>query len=135
MTTLILWGKHPSHDSVWLKLAKNPSQKYIEGRKREGWILATLKQGDSPLTDRDQLQAQVEAYRTAHKEQACTGETLRQTLTRLRRAADGFEAQAKLLREALWGLLKLHEPTDRLARRRNEYEQARQALTSTEPKQ
>jgi predicted RNA-binding protein len=46
--TLILWGFHPAHDNVPMRLEKY-SRKAQERRQREGWTCAAYAEGDEPV--------------------------------------------------------------------------------------
>jgi hypothetical protein len=44
---LVLWGRHASHDNVWLKLC-GYSRRASQARQREGWMVAILAKGERP---------------------------------------------------------------------------------------
>lgn len=46
----VLWGKHPAHGALWLKLCANPSKKEKKSRENDGWELAELYAGEHPDT-------------------------------------------------------------------------------------
>jgi hypothetical protein len=62
-TTLILWGRHQAHGSIWLKLRANPSLATMKRRANEGWELAVLKQGEA-----------LDDFPTPHREPAQRGQ-------------------------------------------------------------
>lgn len=45
---LVLWGKHPAHGNVPIKLEYYSSQAAMERRRREGWTVAVYAEGDEP---------------------------------------------------------------------------------------
>jgi hypothetical protein len=46
---LILWGKHPAHGNVWIKLNdRGHVLKEREEKRREGWEVVALRKGDAP---------------------------------------------------------------------------------------
>ena len=45
---LILWGRHPAHGMVWLKLSIYISQAAKVARCREGWECVVLAKGVAP---------------------------------------------------------------------------------------
>lgn len=45
---LILWGKHPAHGPLWLKLAEWESFAQMKRWERDGWKVVRLPKGAKP---------------------------------------------------------------------------------------
>ncbi len=48
MSTLVLWGFHPSHGNVPLKLC-DWTRKEQRDRERDGWTCYVYRKGDAPV--------------------------------------------------------------------------------------